>query len=118
MNIPPLSRSVQASQLPLELLAHNKQLSEKQKVAELSRQFEAVLVRQILREAQKTIIPSSWNEDSYARDVYQDLITVELARAISASGSLGLGRALEQELTQQVLSGESHEGEAKPESND
>ena len=48
MEISPLNREVRASELPLERLAGSKEVSQKEKIAEVSRQFEAVLLRQIL----------------------------------------------------------------------
>jgi flagellar biosynthesis/type III secretory pathway chaperone len=58
MQISPLPHTVSAASLPLEQLAKNPKLSESEKIAELSRQFEAVLLRQILGEAQKSVIRS------------------------------------------------------------
>jgi flagellar protein FlgJ len=104
MEISPLSHQVQASELPLEQLAKNQNLSEEQKVGELSRQFEAVLLRQILKDVQKTIIKSELMPQSAGHEMYQDMVTNQLAEGISQSGSFGFGRSLQQELTRQVIS--------------
>jgi Rod binding domain-containing protein len=70
-------------------------------VAEVSRQFESVLLRQILGAARKTIFRSKFNEDSMASGIYQDMTTSQLADAISRNGSFGLARSLEAQLIRQ-----------------
>jgi len=97
-----LTRAVNASDLPLEQLARNPNLSEPQKIGELSRQFEAMLLRQILQNARKTVIQSDLEQPSVANDIYQDMVTQQLAEAMSKSGSFGLARSLEKELTRQL----------------
>lgn len=98
MQINPLQRQVQAADVPFERLAGNHQVSEAAKVTEVSRQFEAVLLRQILGDAQKKIFASTMNPDSVAGGVYQDMITNQLADSISRSGAFGLARGLEKQL--------------------
>jgi peptidoglycan hydrolase FlgJ len=103
MKIPLIEKGVQASELPLDQLAQNPHLSEKQKVSEVSRQFEAMLLRQILHDAQKTVIPSRYGGDSSVNSIYQDLSTAQLADSISKSGGFGLARNLEKQLSRQLL---------------
>ena len=91
---------------PLEKLAGNTTLSEAQKVAEVSRQFESVLLRQILGQARKTVFASKLNEDSVSSGIYRDMVTAQLAEGISKSGSFGLARALETQLTRQLATPE------------
>jgi Rod binding domain-containing protein len=114
MEISPLSHQVQPSDLPLEQLAKNQHLNEEQKVGELSRQFEAVLLRQILRDVQKTVIKSNLTPQSAGHEMYQDMVTTQLADGISRSGSFGFAHSLQQELTHQVLNQKkSKEGEVE-----
>ena len=103
MQIPSIETRVAASELPLDQLARNPNLSEKQKVGEVSRQFEALLLRQILKDAQKTVIPSRYGADSSVNGIYQDLSTAQLADSISKSGGFGLARNLEKQLSRQLL---------------
>ena len=98
MAISPLQRHVSAADLPPERLAANTTLSEKEKVAEASRQFEAILVRQILDASQKTVIQSKFSDNSTAATIYHDMVTNQLADAISKSGSLGLSAIFERQL--------------------
>ena len=103
MQIPSIEKGIQASELPLDQLAQNPNLTEKQKVGEVSRQFEALLLRQILHDAQKTVIPSRYGADSSVNSVYQDLSTAQLADCISRSGGFGLAQSLEKQLSRQLL---------------
>jgi len=78
-------------------------LSEAQKVAEASRQFEAVLLRQILGQARHTVFKSKLSPESTTSGIYQDMVTNQLAESISRSGSFGLARSLESQLLRQSL---------------
>ena len=69
-----------------------------QKIGEASRQFEAVLLRQILSDSQKTVIPSELSDNSTAAGIYQDVITNTLADNISKSGAFGLAKTFTQQL--------------------
>ena len=102
MDISPLHRAVQASDIPPERLAASTQLTEEQKIGEVARQFEAILLRQILQESQKTVIQSSFTDNSTASGIYHDLVTQRLADSISTSGALGLAKTLERQLTRQL----------------
>lgn len=84
--------------VPLEQLAGNQSLSKSDKLAEASRQFESMLLRQILGSARKTVIKSKLTEDSLSSGIYQDMITEQLADSISRSGGFGLARGLQAQL--------------------
>ena len=98
MAIAPLQRHVSADDIAPERLAANKTLTEKEKVAEASRQFEAILLRQILDASQKTVIQSKFADNSTANSVYRDMVTNQLADAISKSGAFGLSHIFERQL--------------------
>lgn len=105
LNIPGISSSV-----PLERLATTPSLSEEQKVAEAVRLFEAVLLRQILNDAQKPVIRSAYTDDSFAAGVYRDLTVAHLADAISRQGGLGLAQNLARQLNRPAVAPEpNHE---------
>ena len=103
MNIPSHHPRVDASQLPLESLAGNANISDKDKIAEVSRQFEAVLLRQILQEARKPGMGGS-TDSSVSSSVYTDMVNQQLAESISRSGGFGLAKSLQGQLAHQVLS--------------
>ncbi len=109
MTINPLKHPVAAENVPVEQLAGNKTLSEKQKLDEASRQFEALMLRQILGQGRKTVFHSKFNQESMTSGIYQDMITGQLADGISRSGGLGLARSLEAQLTKQTLAADVKE---------
>ena len=88
-----------AHDLSPEQLANNRVLSEPEKIAEASRQFEAMLVRQILEASRKPVIQSKLAGDSTTGSIYRDMINNQLAESISKSGTLGLAKSFEQQLT-------------------
>jgi Rod binding domain-containing protein len=100
MNISPISTqpTADASNVPMEDLAGNKHLTEQQKIAEASRQFEAIMLRQILSEAQKPVMSSESADNSTASGIYQDYVTNALADSMSKSNTLGLAKVFEQQL--------------------
>jgi Rod binding domain-containing protein len=90
---------VDTSNIPVEELAGDKNLTEQQKVAEASRQFEAIMLRQILSESQKPVITSEFTDNSTAAGIYQDYVTSTLADSISKSGTFGLAKVFEHQLS-------------------
>ena len=103
MNVSALTPNLKASDVPLNDLAANKHISEKDKVAEVSRQFEAVLLRQILQQSRKSCVTPASSSDASTSGIYDDMINNQLADSISRSGSFGLARSLQGELAHQVL---------------
>ncbi len=98
MVVPPLQRH-NVPDLPPERLAGNTTLTEDQKLAEVSRHFEAILLRQILSQTQKPVIRSSFSDNSTASSIYRDLVTSQLADSISKSGSFGIAQTFERQLS-------------------
>jgi Rod binding domain-containing protein len=102
MEVNSLQPHLDLSKIPLERLAGNPHVPEAEKTAEVSRQFEAILLRQVLQQAQKSAFPSSAAKESAAGDIYQDMITNQLADGISKSGSLGLAKSFQSPLARQM----------------
>lgn len=98
MEIASLQRKVDASEIEPDQLAGNSQLSQREKIGEASRQFEAVLLRQILESTQKTVIKSKYADNSASSAIYRDQVTSQLAQSISKSGAFGLAKVFEQQL--------------------
>jgi Rod binding domain-containing protein len=86
----------------VERLAGQPSVSDAEKIADVSRKFEAVLMRQILNQALKPAIHSDLMDDSAVGGMYQDMITSQLADAITQSGGLGLAKNLQAGLTRQL----------------
>lgn len=98
MEISPLSSKIDASAIAPERLAGSTRLSEAQKINEASRQFEAILLRQILQNTQKTVISSKYSDNSTSAGIYKDMMVEHLADSISKSGAFGLANTFEQQL--------------------
>src|SRR5580658_6688345 len=99
MNIPPIQSSIDTSAIPIEDLVANKQLTQQQKIHEASRQFEQIMLQQILSEMQKPVITSEFTDDSTASDIYQGYITNALAESMSKTGSFGFAKIFEEQLS-------------------
>ena len=101
MNISPIQSPTAAdnSNIPIQELAGNKHLTQQQKIAEASRQFEAIMLRQILSESQKPVITSEFTDNSTSAGIYQDYVTNALADSMSKSGTLGMAKVFEQQLS-------------------
>ena len=95
-------RKANPADIPLEKLATSKALSEKDKASEVTRQFEAVLVRQILTDAQKPAFPSKFSMAGVSNSIYQDMMVNQMADKISSSRTLGLSQQLESQLSRQL----------------
>jgi Rod binding domain-containing protein len=86
----------------LESLAGNKNVSDSDKVVEVARQFEAVLLRQIFQDIRKPMLAPA-EGDATASGIYSDMINNQMADSISRSGGFGLAKSLAAQLTHQVL---------------
>jgi len=106
---PLLSSNMHTAGLTPEQVASNSNLSEKEKVGQLSQQFEALLLRQILNEGFKTVIKSNLTDNSVVGGIYQDMVTNQMAESISQSGDFGLAKSLEKEMSRQL----AHRAEVK-----
>ncbi len=114
MDVSPIQRHLEASDIPPERLAASSQLTEDQKIGEATRQFEAILLRQILENTQKPVIASKFADQSTAASIYRDLVTNQLADSISKSGSFGLGKTLEQQFQHPASAGHGRPAQAQP----
>lgn len=87
----------------LESLARSPNVSDQDKIAEVSRQFEAYLLREYLGEARKTMVESRYNLEAGMQSMYSDMITTQLADSISKADTVGLGGLLREQLIRQNL---------------
>jgi Rod binding domain-containing protein len=99
MNIPALQSSVDDPNVPIEQLAGNKHLTQQQKIHEASREFESIMLKQVLSEMQKPVITSEFTDDSTASDIYQGYISNALAEGMSKSGAFGFAKIFEEQLS-------------------
>lgn len=99
MNIPPVQPAADDPNVPIEQLAGNKHLTQKQKIHEASREFESIMLQQMLTEMQKPVISSEFSDDSTASDIYQGYISNALAESMSKSDAFGFAKIFEQQLS-------------------
>jgi Rod binding domain-containing protein len=82
----------------MEQVMHSSRLSETEKVSRLAQSFEALLLRQVLENAQKPLLDSSGESNSTSASIYRDMITNQMAESIAASRTVGLGQVFEKQL--------------------
>ena len=80
-------------------MAHSKHISEKQKAAAVSQQFESVLVKQFLKEALKPMFKGVFNEDGNAHRMYRHFFTDVISESIASGGGFGISTLLQQQLS-------------------
>ena len=73
---------------PAEEVGRSATMSSGEKVAELSRQFEALLLRQMLKEARKPMLGDTLTGKSSVSKIYDDMVTEDFP--VSVSPSIGL----------------------------
>jgi Rod binding domain-containing protein len=106
MDISPLlARRVKAEDLPLDRLAANAHVSEPEKIVAAGHAFEALLLRQVLQEAQQPVFKSKYATDSTTSGIYRDMVVEQLAESMAKSNSLGLAQSLAAGLQHQSRSG-------------
>ncbi|KAB2646348.1 MAG: hypothetical protein DVB33_09820 [Verrucomicrobia bacterium] len=98
MEIFALKSNVNVADLKIEKQAIDSHVSEKLKVDQVSREFEAVMLRQILTDATKKTFASDSEPESSSDSIYKDMVTNVLADSIARSGAFGLARSLAKQL--------------------
>jgi len=106
MPVPIHMSTMSANHLAVEDLARNNKLTEAEKLGEVARHFEAILLRQFLNEATKPMMDGNEGMSAAQKNIYQDMITNTLADTISKSGEFGLSQAFRQQLMPRDLADE------------
>ena len=99
MEVRHITSKTAAQEMPLDLLARNKDLSESEKIGGVSRHFEAILLRQFLSEAQKPVFGTKSSMPESTQEIYRDMMVNTLADEMSKSGSLGLAKFFQAQLS-------------------
>ena len=84
--------------MPIDLLVRSKELSESEKIAGVSRHFEAILLRQFLSEAQKPVFEAKSAMAESTKEIYRDMMGSVLADEMSKAGSFGLAKQFQAQL--------------------
>ncbi len=74
-----------------------KKLSEKQ-MRDTAKQFEEIVVRQLLKEMRKTVPKNGFIEDSHATEMYMDMVDDHLAKQLADASAIGIGDLIYDEL--------------------
>ena len=106
MAIPIHMATMSANHLAVERLSQNNKLTEAEKIGEVARHFEAILLRQFLNEATKPLMGGDEGMNPAQKGIYQDMITNTLADSISKSGQFGLSQVFRQQLMPRDLADE------------
>jgi murein DD-endopeptidase MepM/ murein hydrolase activator NlpD len=76
--------------------------AEREEIARLAREFEAMLLTQMLREMRRSMIDADEDETGFGGATLTDVGDVEFGRALSAQGGIGLTDALLRAFEQQL----------------
>ena len=106
MAIPIHMATMSADHLSVEQLAQNNKLTEAEKIGEVARHFEAILLRQFLNEATKPLMGGDEGMNPAQKGIYQDMITNTLADTISKSGQFGMSQMFRHQLMPRDLADE------------
>ncbi len=106
MAIPIHMATMSANHLSVEQLAQNNKLTEAEKIGEVARHFEAILLRQFLNEATKPLMGGDEGMNPAQKGIYQDMITNTLADTISKSGQFGMSQMFRHQLMPRDLADE------------
>ncbi len=75
----------------------------KQKLQKAVREFEALFVNYMLKAMKQTVNRTKFDDGGFGSDLYDDLFTVEVAKAISKNGSFGIAETLYRKITGENL---------------
>ena len=85
----------------LRAMLDNPRASEQQKAAEAAKQFETVMLHQIVKQTMKPVVEGALNKEGAGHGIYEYFMTQSLAEGLSAGGGFGLADSLTQQLTRQ-----------------
>ena len=91
----------------LREMIHAKGITESEKIAEMSRQFESVLVKQFLEDGLKPVFKGILSQDTAKHAMYRSLFTDALADNITQSNSFGFAHALQAQLQSKAENGKT-----------
>lgn len=80
----------------MQEVAAKKGISDKEKLAAASQQFEGVLVKQFLKDALKPMFKGYLNEDGSSHEIYRYFVVDALANSIA--GSIGFSNSIQAQL--------------------
>ena len=85
-------------------MVHSKHITEEAKIQEATRQFEGVMVRQVLKEWLVPLFESELVQNSAANDIYRSYLIDVMADSMTRSGGVGITTSLQAAVTQHAKS--------------
>lgn len=87
--------------LDAQSLKLRQQAAEKKKEAagKVAKEFESLFVGMMLKSMRETVGKDKLTGGGHGEEAYQSMLDQEYAKAVAASGSLGLARTIEQQLS-------------------
>ncbi len=87
---------------PSELKLSGDKARDLERVSEFAREFEEMLVRQLLKQANQPMFNDEEGFMGVSNPIYKDMYLEQVAHSISSSGTLGLAEQLKNQLNQQL----------------
>ena len=84
----------------IQSLSANQSLQKKEKLQVVAQQFEAMLLRQVLKESLKPMIEGAIDLKGTGSNIYQHWLVDTYANALSETESFGIASTLKQQLIQ------------------
>jgi Rod binding domain-containing protein len=79
--------------------------TEDEKIAEVSKQFEAIILRNFLKDSLKPLFKSHLAQDNSQNNIYRYHLVDALSQSMAESQSLGLSNVLQMQLKSQYATG-------------
>src|SRR5689334_5486364 len=96
--IPPASLPAGLDEQSLKV-AQKSAEKDKQAAGKVAKEFESLFVGMMLKSMRETVGKDKLAGGGHGEEAYQSLLDQEYAKAVAASGSLGLARTIEKQLT-------------------
>ncbi len=84
--------------LTQNLVRQSKREQDREKIAELSKDFESIFLQIVLKSMRGTVNKSGLMDGGNAEDIYQSMLDSEYSKVMSRTGSTGLSDAIERQL--------------------
>ena len=97
------SSATWGAQTDVDRIAHNKNLTENQKMGELAKEFEAMLFKQVLKGMKESFGGSGMFPAEGPHSIYGDMMIDTLAQSISNAGQIGFARTFTDQMTNQPV---------------
>src|SRR5262249_3361677 len=92
--------------------APDRSAAEREKVRQLAREFESMLITQMLRDMRRSMLSDDEEPQGLGAETMTDTIDAELGSSLGRAGGIGLAAVLLKAFDRQVLGQEGQDGQA------